>query len=140
MTVERTLTIIKPDAVERNLTGRILNIIEEDGFRIIGLRMISMNLTQAQAFYKGHAERPFYDSLTRYMSSGPIVVTALERENAIERLRELMGATDPAQAEEGTIRKMFARDIESNSIHGSDASKTAATEIPFFFNELYPIR
>lgn len=136
MAVERTLTIIKPDAVERNLTGKILGIIEEDGFKIIGLKMVSLDVAQARAFYKVHAERPFYHSLTQYMSSGPVVVAVLERDNAIERLREIMGNTDPAKAREGTIRKMFALNIEKNSIHGSDAPETAAVEIPFFFNAL----
>ncbi len=136
MAVERTLTIIKPDAVERNLAGKILNFIEEDGFKIVALKMVSMDKEEAKAFYRVHAERPFYESLTEYMSSGPAVVAVLERENAIERLREIMGNTDPSKADEGTIRKMFALDIENNSIHGSDAPETAATEIPFYFNQL----
>ncbi len=140
MAVERTLTIIKPDAVERNLAGKILNFIEEDGFRIVGLKMVSMDKEEAKAFYRVHAERPFYESLTEYMSSGPAVVAVLERENAIERLREIMGNTDPSKADEGTIRKMFALDIEKNSIHGSDAPETAATEIPFHFNQLELIK
>ena len=136
MAVERTLTIIKPDAVKRNLAGKILNFIEEDGFKIVGLKMVSMDKEEAKAFYRVHAERPFYESLTEYMSSGPVVVAVLERENAIERLREIMGNTDPSKADEGTIRKMFALDIENNSIHGSDATETAATEITFYFNHL----
>jgi nucleoside-diphosphate kinase len=136
MALERTLTIIKPDAVERNLVGEILSVIEKDGFKILSLKMVYMSMEQARAFYKVHVERPFYDSLTKYMSSGPAVVAALERENAIERLREMMGNTDPAKAEEGTIRKMFAQNIERNSIHGSDAPETAAVEIPFFFSFL----
>ncbi len=135
MAVERTLTIIKPDAVKRNLAGEILSIIEKDGFKILSLKMLHMSMEQARAFYRVHAERPFYDSLTKYMSSGPVVVAALERENAIERLREMMGNTDPAEAGEGTIRKLFAQNIERNSIHGSDAPETAAVEIPFFFSE-----
>lgn len=136
MAVERTLTIIKPDAVERDLTGKILAIIEAEGFKIIALKMVSMDLAQAKAFYKVHAERPFYQSLTAYMSSGPAVAAVLQRDNAIERLREIMGNTDPAKAKERTIRRMFALNIEKNSIHGSDAPETAAVEISFFFNVL----
>lgn len=134
--VEQTLTIIKPDAVQRHLVGKILSHIEEDGFTIVGLKMLTLQKAQAEAFYQVHRERPFFSSLTTFMSSGPVVVALLERENAIERLRELMGATDPKQAAEGTIRRRYGLDVEKNSIHGSDSPETAAAEIAFFFNHL----
>ncbi len=134
--MEQTLTIIKPDAVSRHLTGKILSLIEENGFTIVGLRMLKLTKEQAERFYQVHAERPFFKSLTEFMSSGAVVVALLERENAVEELRKLMGATDPQKAAEGTIRKMYALDIEKNSIHGSDSPENAAKEIAFFFNQL----
>lgn len=134
--VEKTLSIIKPDAVERQLIGEILAQIETGGLQIKALKMVHMSKAQAQGFYAVHKERPFFDSLTDYMSSGPVVVSILEGENAIARYREVMGATNPAEAAEGTIRKRFGQDIEKNSVHGSDASQTASQEISFFFNQL----
>ena len=134
--MEQTLTIIKPDAVQRNLIGQILTRLEVEGFVILGMKMVSLSKPDAERFYHVHRERPFFESLTTYMASGPIVPMALQRENAIDTLRALMGATNPAEAAEGTIRKAFALDIEKNSIHGSDSPESAATEIPFFFNQL----
>lgn len=134
--VEKTLSIIKPDAVERTLIGEILAQIEAGGLQIKALKMVHMSKAQAQGFYAVHKERPFFDSLTDYMSSGPVVVSVLEGENAIARYREIMGATNPAEAAEGTIRKRFGQDIEKNSVHGSDASETATQEISYFFNQL----
>lgn len=133
--MERSLSIIKPDAVERGFTGPILAKIEEAGLRLIALRMVRLSLKEAEAFYAVHAERPFYRSLVEFMTSGPVVVSALEGENAIVRYRELMGATNPEEAAEGTIRKLYASNIERNAVHGSDAPETAATEISFFFSE-----
>lgn len=134
--LERTLCIIKPDAVERDLTGAILQMIQSSGLTVKGLKMIRLTKAQAEAFYAVHKERPFFGSLTEYMSSGPVAVVALEADNAIKRYRDLMGATNPANAADGTIRKAFAVDVEKNSVHGSDAQETAAQEIPFFFNRL----
>ena len=132
--IEQTLAIIKPDAVSRSLIGKILARIEEQGFRIHALRMVQLSKQTAQAFYQVHAERPFYESLTTYMSSGPVVPMLLERENAIQSLRELMGATNPEQAAAGTIRRDYGENIERNAIHGSDAAATASVEISFFFS------
>ncbi len=134
--IEQTLAIIKPDAVSRGLTGKILARLEEHGFRVRSLKLVHLSKPTAQAFYKVHAERPFYESLTTYMSSGPVVPLLLERDNAIQSLRDIMGATDPQQAETGTIRRDYGENIERNAIHGSDAPETAAAEIPFFFNHL----
>jgi nucleoside-diphosphate kinase len=133
---QQTLSIIKPDAVQRDLTGEILSRIQQSGLKIRAMKMIHMSKEEAQGFYAVHRERPFFDSLTTYMSSGPVVVSILEGENAIEKYRQLMGATNPDEAEQGTIRKAFAQDIEKNSVHGSDAPETAATEISYFFNQL----
>ena len=133
MSIQRTFSIVKPDAVAKNATGDILRMIQEKGFRIVGLRMLTISKQQAEGFYAVHASRPFFDSLTTFMSSGPIVVLALEKDNAIADLRTLMGATDPAKADEGTIRKKFAASIGENAIHGSDAEDTAAFEIGYFF-------
>jgi nucleoside-diphosphate kinase len=133
---EQTLAIIKPDAVGRGLIGKILARLEEHGFRVRALKLVQLSKQAAQAFYRVHAQRPFYDSLTTYMSSGPIVPILLERDNAIQTLRDLMGATDPQQAAPGTIRRDYGENIERNAIHGSDAPETAAVEIPFFFNQL----
>jgi nucleoside-diphosphate kinase len=132
-TLQRTFSILKPDAVAKGATGDILRMIEEKGFRIIGLKMLEINKQQAEGFYAVHASRPFFDSLTTFMSSGPIVVLALEKENAIADLRKLMGATNPANAEAGTVRKKWAESIERNAIHGSDADETARFEVSYFF-------
>jgi nucleoside-diphosphate kinase len=133
---EKTLSIIKPDAVERNLIGEILAQIEAGGLRIKALKMVHLSKSQAEGFYAVHKERPFFASLTEYMSSGPVVVAVLEGENAIARYREIMGATNPSEAAEGTIRNRLGRDIEKNSVHGSDGPDTAAQEISYFFNQL----
>jgi nucleoside-diphosphate kinase len=136
MAIERTLSIIKPDATKRNLTGQINARFEAAGLRIVAQRRIRLSRAQAEAFYAVHRERPFYGSLCAFMTSGPVVVQVLEGENAIEVNREVMGATDPAKAAPGTIRKDFAESIEANSVHGSDAADTAAREIAFFFAEV----
>ncbi len=133
---QQTLSIIKPDAVERGLTGTILARIQDAGLRLVALKMLHLDTTEAEAFYAVHKDKPFFGSLTTYMSSGPIVVAVLEGENAISRYRDLMGATNPEKAAEGTLRKAFAVDLERNSVHGSDAPETAATEIAYFFNQL----
>ena len=132
-TLQRTFSIIKPDAVAKNAIGDILKTLEEKGFRILGMRMLEISKQQAEGFYAVHASRPFFDSLTTFMSSGRIVVLALEKENAIADLREVMGATNPAQAKDGTIRKKWASSIEHNAIHGSDADETARFELGYFF-------
>jgi len=134
--VEKTLSIIKPDAVQRNLIGEILAQVESGGLQIKALKMIQMSKQQAEGFYAVHKDKPFFHSLTDYMSSGPVVVSILEGENAIARYREIMGATNPEEAAEGTIRKRFAQDIEKNSVHGSDAPETAAQEVAYFFSQL----
>ena len=133
--MEKTLAIIKPDAVGRNLTGKILERIESNGFRIVAMKRVRLSLEEARGFYQVHQERPFFKDLTTYMVSGPVVLMVLERENSISGWRELMGATNPKDAAEGTIRKDFAVDLEKNSVHGSDAPETAAFEIPFFFSQ-----
>ena len=134
--MQRTFSIIKPDAVSRNLTGEILAMMQAAGLRVVATKMIHMTKAQAEGFYAVHRERPFFDSLTTYMCSGPVLCSVLEGENAITRYRELMGATNPAQAAEGTIRKKYAVSLEANSVHGSDAPETAAFEISYFFNAL----
>ena len=136
MAIERTLSIIKPDATGRNLTGQINARLEDAGLRIVAQRRLRLTRAQAEAFYAVHKERPFYRSLCDFMTSGPVVVQVLEGEGAVERNREVMGATDPAKADPGTIRKDFAESIEANSVHGSDAAATAAKEIAFFFAEV----
>ena len=136
MAIERTLSIIKPDATKRNLTGQINARLEAAGLRIVAQRRMRLTRAQAEAFYAVHRERPFYRSLCEFMTSGPVVVQVLEGENAIESNRDVMGATDPAKAARGTIRKDFAESIEANSVHGSDAADTAAREIAFFFAEI----
>ncbi|HLJ87408.1 MAG TPA: nucleoside-diphosphate kinase [Candidatus Angelobacter sp.] len=132
-TLQRTFSIVKPDAVAKKATGDILHMIQEKGFRILGLKMLHITKQQAEGFYAVHFERPFFDSLTTFMSSGPIVVMALEKDNAVVDLRKLMGATNPANAEPGTIRKKWADNIERNAIHGSDADDTARFELSYFF-------
>lgn len=133
---ERTLSIIKPDATRRNLTGEIISRLERAGLRVIAQRRMWLSQAQAEAFYGVHRERPFFKSLVEFMTSGPVVVQALEGENAVAKYREVMGATDPAKAAPGTIRKDLAESIEANSVHGSDAADTAANEIKFFFSDL----
>lgn len=135
MAVQRTFSIIKPDATRRNITGKIIDRLESAGLRVIASKRIHMTTEQAQGFYAVHKERPFYNDLVEFMTSGPVVVQVLEGEDAINKNREVMGATNPAEAAEGTIRKDFAENIEANSVHGSDAPETAATEIGFFFNQ-----
>ena len=130
---ERTLAIIKPDAVERHLTGAILQRIEQSGFQIRAMRRLHLSQKQAEGFYAVHRERPFFGSLTAFMSSGPAVVVVLEAPDAIKKWRTLMGATDPAKADAGTLRKEFAQSIERNATHGSDAPETAAFELGYFF-------
>ncbi|UCE54029.1 MAG: nucleoside-diphosphate kinase [Desulfobacterales bacterium] len=131
---ERTLAIIKPDAVERGLIGEVIKRLEANDLKIVAMKMVYMNKAQAEGFYAVHTERPFFESLTTFMSSGPAVVMVLEGENVIGRYRELMGATNYKEAAEGTIRREFATDIEKNVVHGSDAPETAAFEISYFFN------
>ena len=133
MAVERTLSIIKPDATRRNLTGRINAMLEDAGLRIIAQKRMLLTRAQAESFYAVHAERPFYGELCAFMTSGPVVVQVLEGEGAVDRNREVMGATNPADAAEGTIRREFAESIEANSAHGSDSAENAAIEIAFFF-------
>ncbi len=136
MALEQTLSMIKPDGVQRGLIGDVISRFEKHGLKIKAMKMLHLTLAQARAFYAVHKERPFYDSLTGFMSSGPIVAMVLAGKNAIQVNRDLMGATDYRQAAPGTIRADFARDIEANIVHGSDAPETAKTEIAFFFNEL----
>ena len=135
MAVERTLSIIKPDATRRNITGKINARLEEAGLRIVGQKRVQLSRDQAEAFYEVHKERPFYGSLCDFMTSGPVVVQVLEGDQAVERNREVMGATNPAEAASGTIRADFAESIEANSVHGSDSADNAAREIAFFFKE-----
>ncbi|MGH7059393.1 MAG: nucleoside-diphosphate kinase [Stellaceae bacterium] len=136
MTIERTLSIIKPDATERNLTGAINDRFERRGLRIVAQKRLQLTRAQAEQFYEVHAERPFYRSLVEFMVSGPVVVQVIEGPGAVALSREIMGATDPANAAAGTIRKDFARSIEANSVHGSDAPDAAAREIAFFFSAI----
>lgn len=136
MAIERTLSIIKPDATARNLTGRINARFEDAGLRIIAQKRLQLTKDQAGRFYAVHKDRPFYDELCSFMASGPVVVQVLEGENAIARNREVMGATNPANAADGTIRKDFALSVGENSVHGSDSPETAASEIAFFFSQL----
>lgn len=136
MTIERTLSIIKPDATRRNLTGAINDRLERRGLRIVAQKRISLTEAQAESFYEVHAERPFFRSLVAFMTSGPVVVQVLEGEDAVAVNRETMGATNPAMAASGTIRKDFAESVEANSVHGSDAIETAAQEIAFFFSAI----
>jgi nucleoside-diphosphate kinase len=133
MAAERTLSIIKPDATRRNLTGRINAKFEEAGLRIVAQKRLQLTQAQAGAFYAVHKERPFYKDLVSFMTSGPVVAQVLEGENAVAKNREVMGATNPANAAEGTVRKEFAESIEANSVHGSDSAENAAIEIAFFF-------
>ncbi len=134
--IEKTLVIIKPDAVKKNLIGEIISRFEKNGLRISALKKIYMNKKQAKGFYIVHKDRPFYESLTDFMSEGPIVVMVLEGEDAISKVRKIMGATNPSQADVGTIRKDFGESIERNAVHGSDSAQSAAYEIPYFFSAL----
>jgi nucleoside-diphosphate kinase len=135
MALERTFSIIKPDATRRNITGQVAARLEEAGLRIIAQKRIKMTREQAEGFYAVHKERPFFGDLVDFMTSGPVVVQVLEGENAVARNREIMGATNPADADAGTIRKDFAESIEANSVHGSDSLENASTEIDFFFSK-----
>ena len=134
--MQRTFTILKPDTVQAGNSGLIIDRLIKEGFRIRGAKMLHLTPAQAEGFYYVHKARPFFPSLVKFMSEGPIVVMVLEAENAIEKLRKVMGATDPAKAEPGSIRKQFASNIERNAVHGSDAPETAAFEISYFFNQL----
>ena len=133
MSIQRTFSMIKPDAVQAGHTGEMLSTLEMEGFRILAMRMTRLTKPQAEGFYAVHRERPFFPSLVKFMTEGPIVVLALEREDAVAKLREIMGATNPADAAEGTIRKRYAESIERNCIHGSDGPDTAQTELAYFF-------
>ncbi len=133
--MQRTLTIVKPDAVAAGRAGAILAHLEKEGFQFIGLRRMRLGTEQARSFYSVHRERPFYDALVRFMTEGPVVVAALEREDAVAHLRKTMGATDSRKADAGTIRNLYGTDIERNAIHGSDSAENAAKEIAFFFGE-----
>jgi nucleoside-diphosphate kinase len=134
MAANRTFSIIKPDATRRNLTGAVTKMLEDAGLRVVASKRIQMSKDQAEGFYGVHRERPFFNDLVAFMTSGPVVVQALEGENAVLRNREIMGATNPEQATEGTIRKTFAESIEANSVHGSDSDENAAIEIAYFFS------
>jgi nucleoside-diphosphate kinase len=136
MAIERTLSIIKPDATRRNLTGAINDRFEKNGLRVIAQKRLRLSQDLAERFYAVHAERPFYRSLVSFMTSGPVVVQVLEGENAVQKNRDVMGATDPAKAAAATIRKDFAETIEANSVHGSDSAENAAQEIAFFFSDI----
>ena len=131
--MERTLFIVKPDAVERNLIGKILAHVEGEGFRVVHARLALLTRSEAEGFYAEHKERPFFPDLVAYMTSGPVMLTALERDNAVKRLREVVGATDPAQADSGTVRKLFGIDKQRNSVHASDSLPSSEREIRFFF-------
>ena len=136
MTTQRTLAIVKPDAVAKRVAGQIVTRIENAGFTIVALKLIHMSLDEARGFYIVHRERPFYQSLCEFMTQGPCLLMVLEADNAIQRWRDLMGATDPAKAAPGTIRRDFASSIEANAVHGSDSPESAASEIPYFFGAL----
>jgi nucleoside-diphosphate kinase len=136
MAVTRTFSIIKPDATRRNITGAITKMLEEGGLRVVASKRIRMTRDQAEGFYAVHKERPFYGDLVKFMTSGPVVVSALEGDDAIQRYRKLMGATNPASADPGTLRKRFGTNVERNATHGSDAPETAREEVKFFFPEL----
>ena len=134
--MQRTLSIIKPDAVERNLIGSVMQMIEGAGLKVVAMKMLHLSKKEAEGFYAVHKEKPFFGELTDYMVSGPIVVSVLEGDDAIKRYRDVMGATNPANAAEGTIRKTYAQSLQANSVHGSDAPETAAYEMSYFFNAL----
>lgn len=132
---EKTLAIIKPDAVKKKVAGKIIQRIEDEGFEILGLKMLRLTKDEAKKFYYVHKDKPFYESLTDFMSSGPVVVLLLEKDNAIKHWREVMGATDPAQAKPGTLRRLYGFSVERNAVHGSDGPQTAEYEIGFFFGK-----
>ena len=134
MAIEQTFAIIKPDAVANGHTGNILGMVEKAGFRVRGMKMLRLSKQQAEGFYEVHKDKAFFGGLVNFMTEGPVVVMVLEREDAIKHWRELMGSTNPEKADEGTIRKKYAKNIERNAVHGSDARETAAVEIPFFFS------
>ncbi|MFS2220270.1 nucleoside-diphosphate kinase [Commensalibacter sp. A3DC] len=136
MTLQRTLSILKPDATRRNLTGKINALIEGTGLKIVGQKRIQLSKQQAEAFYSVHKERPFFNDLVEFMISGPVVIQVLEGENAVQKNRDIMGATDPKKAQAHTIRAQFAESIEANSVHGSDSAENAAIEIRFFFSDI----
>lgn len=140
MAIERTLSILKPDALQSGVAGKILSKFEEAGLKPVALKMLQLTQAQAEGFYAVHRERPFFRSLVSYMISGPVIVQVLEGENAVAKNREVMGATNPANAAEGTIRKLFARSIEANSVHGSDSAENARTEIAYFFAQTELVR
>ncbi|HLV64479.1 MAG TPA: nucleoside-diphosphate kinase [Polyangiaceae bacterium] len=133
MASQRTLCIIKPDAVEKGATGQILDRVQREGFRVLGLRQLRLSRLQAEGFYAVHRERPFFDELCTFMSRGPVVVAALERDNAVEHWRRVIGATDPAKADEGTIRKQFGASVGENAVHGSDSEENGRIECAYFF-------
>jgi nucleoside-diphosphate kinase len=141
MSLERTLSIIKPDAVEKHKVGAIIQRLEDEGFKICAMKRLHLTLDQARGFYAVHRERPFFAELTKFMSRGPIVVMALERENAIQKYRDVIGATDPKKAADGTLRKAFGTDVGENALHGSDSPETAQVEVSYFFAgfELGPV-
>jgi nucleoside-diphosphate kinase len=134
--LQKTFSIIKPDAVESGNAGKILSLLEQNGFRVVALRMTKLSQPQAEGFYDVHRARPFFGSLVKFMTEGPVIVMALEREDAVKKLRDVMGATNPANAADGTVRKLYAESIERNAIHGSDAPETAAEELKYFFNAI----
>lgn len=134
--MERTLVLVKPDAVKKNVTGKIISRFEDEGFKVVALKKLKLTKQQAGQFYIVHKERAFYDELCEFMSSGPIVAMVLEGENAISRVRQILGATDPAKAEEGTLRKLYGTNVGENAVHGSDSPESAAYEIQFFFSGL----
>ncbi|HWF09624.1 MAG TPA: nucleoside-diphosphate kinase [Bryobacteraceae bacterium] len=134
--LQKTFSIIKPDAVATGKAGKILSLLEENGFRVAAMRMTKLSQSQAEGFYAVHRERPFFASLVKFMTEGPVIVMALEREDAVKKLREVMGATNPANAAEGTVRKLYAESIERNAMHGSDAPETAAEELKYFFTSI----
>ncbi len=136
MAVERTLMLIKPDAVKKGVEGKIIAHVQEKGFKLLALKKLKLSKEQAGQFYYVHKERPFYEELCEFMSSGPIVAMVWEGENAIERIRQIMGATNPEEAEEGTLRKLYGTNIGENAVHGSDSKESAEFEIPFFFSRL----
>ena len=136
MAVERTLMLIKPDAVKKGVEGKIIAHVQEKGFKLLALKKLKLSKEQAGQFYYVHRERPFYDELCEFMSSGPIVAVVWEGENAVERIRQIMGATNPEEAEEGTLRKLYGTNIGENAVHGSDSKESADFEIPFFFSRL----
>ncbi len=134
--MQRTLSIVKPDGVKKQIIGKVVSMFEEKGISVVGMKMLSLTKDKAMGFYRVHKDRPFFASLTAFMSSGPVVVMVLEGDDVINKVRTIMGATDPKKADKGTIRNLFASDIEHNIVHGSDSPESAATEIPYFFSDM----